>query len=126
MKILLIDERSDDLRRIREILIEGGGDACTIDTASELGAAFSQLRRRDYDVVLLDVSPPGGLPRLRALLRGAPAFPVVGMTRAKVSPLDTRWLEEGADDLVEKATVTGRSLIRILAHATARRAAAPR
>jgi len=121
MKILLVDGHSDDLRRVREQLIAAAGALVTIETVVELGAAFAQLRRRDYDVALLDVSPPGGVARLRAMLRGVPSLPVVAMTRPGDPPQDVRWIREGAEDVVEKLGSSPRALLGTLARAVERR-----
>ena len=54
-KILVVD----DEQPLRELVVVTLGDSCTCDEAADGDAALEQLRRRRYDMVVLDVMMPG-------------------------------------------------------------------
>lgn len=121
MKVLLIDENSDDLREVRETLIRASRGSCRVETSHDLASVFVMLRRRDIDVILMDLAPKGGMQRLRAVRLGVPTIPLVVMTGVESDPQDVEVLREGADDCVEKTEISGRSLLRTLAGVIERR-----
>ncbi len=138
MRILLVDESSDDLRTVRETLIRSGGASCRIETSPDLAGVFAILRRREFHVLLLDLSTDHGIARLRALRLGVPSLPIVGMWRDSSSGVapesetgsesggpELRFLEEGAEDVVAK-DATGAEVLRVLTRAIARRRAPER
>ena len=121
MKVLLVEENSDDLRHVREELVRCSRGSCKIETAHDLASVFVMLRRREIDVILMGMTPDKGLQRLRAVRLGVPTIPVVVMTEPVADPEDVVFIREGADDWIEKPDLTGRSLLRSLAGAIERR-----
>ncbi len=121
MRVLLVDDNSDDLRRVREALLQASRSRCQIATAADLAAVFALLHRCEYDIILIDLAPPSGLARLRALQRGIPSMPLVGMTHGGSERDEVQWLREGADDCIEKSEITGRLLLRLLGKTIERR-----
>lgn len=105
LKILLTDDHAIVRKGVKRLL----ADTIPTDDIDEAGDGLEMLamcRRKDYDVVLLDVSMPGlgGMEALRELKRLKPALPVLIFTMHPEEQLAVRMIRAGAAGYVEKTT----------------------
>ncbi len=88
-----------------------------------LADALLQLSRADFDVVLLDLGleDSQGIDTLVRLYAQVPAMPIVVLTGQNDAELDTRLLQEGAQDYLIKGQVDSPTLLRSLRYAIERK-----
>jgi DNA-binding response OmpR family regulator len=116
-KVLVVD----DEQPLRELVIVTLGDSYACDEAADGDAALEQLRRRQYDMVVLDVMMPGrsGIDVLREMRADEATrdVPVVVMSAWQSSQDIDSALEAGANGFlpkpfrVEELDATVRTLI---------------
>lgn len=116
-KILVVD----DEQPLRELVIVTLGDSYACDEAADGDAALEQLRKRQYDMVVLDVMMPGrsGIDVLREMRahEATRDVPVVVMSAWQSSQDIDSALEAGANGFlpkpfrVEELDATVRTLI---------------
>jgi diguanylate cyclase (GGDEF)-like protein len=118
IQVLLVEDNPGDVRLVREILKEGGGDEFELIHVSTVREAVEQLRAdtQGIDAVLLDLSLPdeSGLNTLRRVVEATSTAVVVVMTGGGDEELGLSALREGAQDYLVKGTVTGQILRRAL------------
>lgn len=124
IQVLLVEDNPGDVRLVREILKEGGGDEFELIHVSTVREAVEQLRAdtQGIDAVLLDLSLPdeSGLNTLRRIVEATSTAVVVVMTGGGDEELGLSALREGAQDYLVKGTVTGQMLRRALRFAIGR------
>lgn len=125
LRILLIDDEAD-IRRVYGDLLEAGGYA--VSRAANVREGFAAARKSVPDLVLSDVSMPGGdgfslLAKLRAE-KATARVPVVLMSGVRKGTADqAEGLDQGADDYLSKPVSP--VLIRAKVAAVLRRYGAP-
>ena len=112
MHILLVEDDLDVAESIRFVL-EAQGYRTT--SAFDLQPAWDQLRNITFDLVLLDISLPGGsgLDILRRLREEQPHIPVIIITAQATVETRVLGLDEGADDYIVKPFAPSELLARI-------------
>lgn len=100
MRLLIIEDEADLLRRLAKILRAEG---YAVDTAADGEEGLHKALENDYDAILLDAMLPviDGWDLL-ARLRKSKATPVLMLTARDASADRVRGLDSGADDYVVK------------------------
>ena len=100
MRLLIIEDEADLLRRLAKILRAEG---YAVDTATDGEAGLQKALEHDYDAILLDAMLPvlDGW-ELLARLRKTKATPVLMLTARDSTADRVRGLDSGADDYVVK------------------------
>jgi PAS domain S-box-containing protein len=123
LRILLLEDSSADRTRISRLLShESPGDE--VATAATLEAAFDEIQKQTFHVVLLDLILPDseGVETCRKLCEAFPLLPVVVLTG--VSDDDDQSVEalqHGAQDYLSKREMTGPLIARSLRYAVERK-----
>ncbi len=122
IRVLLIEDDSDDALMVRQMLNEAAGEAFDVARAGRLSEGLLRLRVERPDVVLLDLGLPdsSGMETLVAVCEAAPDMPVVVLTGAGDLTAGARAARHGAQDFLVKAQVTPEQLAHTLAYAVVR------
>jgi diguanylate cyclase (GGDEF)-like protein len=120
--VLLIEDDSDDAKRVQESLAASPRPPIRVDREERLDAGLRRLSERDYDAVLLalGLADDGGLD---AYLRVRDAFPdvaVVVLTRSGNEVLGSKAVDLGASDALAKDASLADGLPRRLRYAVER------
>ncbi|HVU05867.1 MAG TPA: response regulator [Polyangiaceae bacterium] len=123
-RILIVEDNPVDAARVEEKLLEPPAEY-DVSTAASVAEALARLESEGFDVVLLDLHLPDGeeLEALAAIRAAALGAPVLVLTGQDDEPLARRCIEAGAEDFVEKGTMTGLSMRRAVGYALARHGA---
>ena len=107
MKVLIADDHAVFRRGLRETLAEAFSRA-TFGEAGTAQETLEQVRRQDWDVVILDISMPGksGLDILDDLKRLRPTMPVLLLSMHPEQQFARRALKSGAAGYLTKDSVT--------------------
>lgn len=103
---------ADDHELIREGLkraLLDQGQARHVGEARDAGQALELVRKRAWDVVLLDICLPGrsGLEVLKEIKREKPRLPVILLSMYPEEQFGVRGMRAGADGYLNKATGVG-------------------
>ena len=100
MRLLVVEDEADMLRRLAKVL---RGEGYAVDTAADGGEGLEKALDHDYDAILLDAMLPvlDGW-ALLARLRKTKKTPVLMLTARDGSADRVRGLDGGADDYVVK------------------------
>jgi DNA-binding response OmpR family regulator len=112
IKILLIDNNPEDVSEIREKLAKSGTDQFECIHIDRLSEGLESLVNYVFDIILLDLSLPGGngFDTFIDIHNASPDIPIITMSRIKDDDLATRVLREGADDHLVKGSFAFRML----------------
>lgn len=126
LQILLVEDSSADRTRISRLLAHQSPPD-EVAMATTLLAAFDELNKRSFDVVLLDLILPDseGVETCRRLCEAFPMLPVVVLTG--VSDEDDQSVEalqHGAQDYLSKREMNGPLISRSLRYAVERKRSA--
>ena len=121
-RVLLVEDSPGDAHLVRSALGTGGVE---VVWAESLDAATTQASALRHDCALLDLGLPDadGFEALEAMLRAAPALPVVVLTGDSDPHRGVEAVQRGADDYVQKAELTSRMLRQTVEFAVERRRA---
>lgn len=121
MRLLLVEDDRTFQDWVR-LLLQDGPDACSVAAVGSISDALDELRRSEYDLVLLDLLLPDseGLEGLGRLAQSRPEQPIVVLTGAPEEQLALAAIDHGAHDYLEKDSLDRASLRRALRHAVAR------
>jgi PAS domain S-box-containing protein len=118
LRALVVEDNQGDAALLRAYL------AADVDLLHEdtLAGACTRLASETVDAVLLDLGLPDsqGLESVRAILRAAPAVPIVVLTGHDDDELGAQAMQVGAQDFQSKAGCDSRSLLRALRYAVER------
>ncbi|MUL38593.1 PAS domain S-box protein [Gloeocapsopsis dulcis] len=122
IKILLIEDNSGDARLVRKLLAEATISKCRLTHVERLSEALQHLKEDNFDVILLDLSLPGGheLDNVIQLHAIAPNVPLVVLTGFDDEALAIRSVREGAQDYLVKGYMDSNLLVRAIRHAIER------
>jgi two-component system, NarL family, invasion response regulator UvrY len=107
MKVLIADDHAVFRRGLRETLAEAFSRV-TFGEARTAQETLEQVRRQDWDVVILDISMPGrsGLDILDDLKRLRPRLPILFLSMHPEQQFARRALKSGAAGYLTKDSVT--------------------
>ena len=114
LEILVVDDHLVVREGLKRIL--GEEDCCVVAAeAASVGEALAWLRKRSFDLVLLDISLPGitGLDVLAALRDGGDDTPVIVLSARRDEFDKVAALRLGADDYVTKPFALAELLARM-------------
>ena len=119
MHVLLVEDNPDDAVLIEEMLSETVGE---IEHASTLSSALEILTRKDFSLVLLDLSLPdsSGPDSIMVLRKHAPSTAIVVLSGLSDESAAIRTMENGAQDYLIKGQVDPQTLSRSLRYAIQR------
>jgi two-component system, NarL family, invasion response regulator UvrY len=106
MRVLIADDYAVFLRRLKETLAEAFS-RITFGEAKTTHETLEQVRRQDWDLVILDISMPGksGLDILSDLKRLRPKLPVLFLSMYPEEQYARRALKAGASGYLTKDSV---------------------
>jgi two-component system KDP operon response regulator KdpE len=114
LRVLAIDDEPAIRRFLRTSLRTEGYDIIEAETAE---AGLAEIRRREPDLVMLDLGLPGmdGIEMIRRLREGGSAVPIIVLTSRTDEAGKVEALDLGADDYVTKPFGMDELLARIRA-----------
>lgn len=104
LSILVVEDNRADLLLISEYLFEQPAFSYHLESTGTLRSAMDLLARRDFDVVLLDLSLPdsSGLDTVRRMVTGFPDIAVIVLTGLHDEKTALQSVRFGAQDYLEK------------------------
>jgi len=122
IEALLISENAETVKRIRQLLAAEPEAKIAVGTTARFTGALERISAGGVDLVLLDfdLSEGTGLGVLHQLRERAPGTPVVVVVRVDDTELAIELLRHGAQDVLAKGTLEGKSLVRALRFAKER------
>ncbi|HXA13654.1 MAG TPA: histidine kinase dimerization/phosphoacceptor domain -containing protein [Opitutaceae bacterium] len=122
LRILLVEDETNDELLLRETLNASEGLNCTLVVATRLGEACAELAAKEFDIILSDLSLPDGrgLDTVKALRAAAPASPIVVLTGVQDEALAIAAIQAGAQDYLVKDKTGVEILVRTLRYALER------
>jgi len=114
MKILLVEDNSELLLQLQELLSQ---QRYLVDTAATGNRALDKIFDESYDLILLDIMLPGvdGLTILKELRQARIATPVLLLTAMNSVADRVKGLDYGADDYLDKPFSIAELMARIRA-----------
>jgi two-component system invasion response regulator UvrY len=103
IRVLIVDDHAILRRGLRELLSDEFPGS-TFGEASHAGPALEQLRKKEWDVVLLDLSLPGksGVDLLKEFKAARPRLPVLVLSAHPEDQFAVRVLKAGAEGYMTK------------------------
>ena len=101
LKILIADDVEIVRRGIKEILNEGYPTAF-IDEASDYSALISKATNEEWDLIITDITMPGGTETIRTLVKKFPASPILVMSVNSEEEYVVSVLNAGASGFLNK------------------------
>jgi two-component system, cell cycle sensor histidine kinase and response regulator CckA len=126
INILLIEDNLAEARLFKELLQDAWAENFSLSHFQRLSTAKVEINRRQFDVVLLDLTLPDsdGLASLDALIHHAPSLPIVVLTNTNDAKLALDAVRHGAQDYLIKRQLTLDLLVRSIRYAIERKQAA--
>jgi len=122
IKLLMVEDSPEDTAAIRAMLASSEVADFEVTDAVRVEDALRMLHRKNFNVVLLDLTLPEGR-GLAALSRAkvaAASVPIVVMTRQEDQKLALQALHQGAQDYLVKDKFDSHLLVRTMVHAVER------
>jgi len=122
IEILLVEDDPSDADVVRMALSDADSTAYEITHVARLDDARKKLDGHNYDMMLLDLSLPGGrgLETLRLARAAAPAMPILVMVDLDDEALVLKAVQSGAQDYLIKGSFDPKGLTRTVRHAIER------
>lgn len=123
MKILLIEDNPGDVRLVEFMLADSKLGNFTIENAKSVAEATECISKKEFDVILLDLTLPDGkgLSTLNTVQAVATRIPVVVLSGINDEELSLLAVKHGAQDYLVKGKGDGDSLVRSLRYAIERK-----
>jgi putative two-component system response regulator len=104
ISILLVEDNPEDVRLIKELLLESGLTIGSLVHSERLEGALEELNKADYSLVLLDLSLPDsqGLTTISKVLTDFPDIPIVVLTGNIDESQAAEAVQTGAQDYIRK------------------------
>ncbi len=105
--ILLVEDNLAEAELLQELLLTLDTTICQLCHRSRLSEGLEALQKRQFDIVLLDLSLPDsrGLNSLSAVIAIAPDTPVVVLTNTNDSETALEAVHQGAQDYLVKKNI---------------------
>ena len=126
LRLLIVDDDAMDVSLLRDQLgTVRRSPAFRAESGGRLGEALQRLKKKDVDVVLLDLGLPdsNGVQGVQRLCAEAPEVPVVVLTGLQDEDTGLRAVQQGAQDYLVKGRVDGHLIDRSLRFALERKRA---
>lgn len=122
LKILLIEDNPGDARLIEEFLSEAEASGLELEWVERLSEGIDRLRKRDIEIVLLDLSLPDstGFDTFEKLHEKAPGVAIIVFTGLDDKEMGVRAVQAGAQDYLVKGNVDSHLLVRSIQYAIER------
>jgi two-component sensor histidine kinase len=122
LRILLIEDDSNDELLLREMLNSSEDLSCTLTVARRLSEARTELAEKNFDIVLSDLFLPDGrgLDAVKVLRNSAPAVPIIVLTGLQDEAVAVAAIQAGAQDYLVKDATGTKMLMRTLRYALER------
>src|ERR1041385_4582921 len=122
LRVLLIEHDAGFTRTVGEFLSQSRDLAADLSIVPDLHSGFSNLRKNDYDVVMLDVAVPdgAGLANISLLKAEAPKLPIIAAGDADDETIAVEAVQAGAQDYLVKSRLTPGWLERSIRYAIER------
>lgn len=123
LQILLIEDDPDHALLIQRHLGKVQDRPVQLERADRLANGLSRLSQGHVDAVLLDLALPDSpiTDTLAALIAHAPTVPVIVLTSLDDLETATQAVQQGAQDYLVKAQITGDVLVRAIRYAIERK-----
>ena len=120
--ILLVEDTPTEARHIKRILRTQNDYQFNVVHCERLAAAFAELERTQFDLVLLDLHLPDSneLSGVQEIVTRWPSVPLIVLTNYDSESTGAAALREGAQDYLIKRHVDVRSLVRAIRYAVER------
>ncbi|MGE5410860.1 MAG: response regulator [Clostridiales bacterium] len=125
IKVLMIEDSLGDGQYISTIMKEEDWIEIHVEQAFRLSSGIDKLKKGQYDVILLDLTLPDsfGIETVKKLLAEVSDVPVVIMTGLEDEELGMKAVQLGAQDFLVKLQIDGKTLVRSMVYAMARKQA---
>ncbi len=122
IKVLLIEDNSEEALLIQEMLTQVTDAPFYVECVDRLSTALARLAEGNIDVILLDLALPDGqgLDTFARVHAQAPRVPVVVLTGLGDETLAVKTLQKGAQDYLVKAQADSNLLVRAIRYAVER------
>lgn len=122
IKVLLIEDNSDDVQLILRKLNKSINARFKVSTASSLQQGLEYLARNAPDLILSDLGLPDshGLDTVTKLMCGAPQIPLVVLSGFNDEAIAIKAVKAGAQDYLVKGQLEGYQIERSLSYAIER------
>ena len=122
IRTLLVEDNPGDARLVKEALMDAQDAQFELTHFDRLRPALEELKKRDFDIILLDLSLPDetGLKTLYRTHLEVPNIPIVVLTGLADHELALKALQEGAQDYLVKGQVESDLLSRSIRYAIER------
>ena len=112
IKILLIEDNPGDVYLIEEYLEEFANFSYELIIVETLREAFCILKKKHFDVILLDLELPDsyGISTFLSIHNTNPLIPIIILTGLNDGTIGTYAVEKGAHDFLVKGQAEGRLL----------------
>ena len=125
IKVLLIEDNSDDVRLIQRLLAQVNMDGFRLTHANGVDKAARELEKGAFDVVLTDIamSDSDALETIRRIQSVRKDIPIVVLSSLDDESTAIEIMQEGAQDYLIKGQGDGHLIARALRHAIERKRA---
>ena len=123
IKVLLIEDNSDDVRLIQKLLAQVNMDGFRLTHVSGVDKAVFELKKGGYDVVLTDIAmtDSDALQTIRRIQSVRKEIPIVVLSTHDDESTAIEIMQEGAQDYLIKGQGDGHLIARALRHAIERK-----
>ena len=123
INILLVEDNLADAELIEEILADANFLKYVVAAVERLSEALKLLKKKQFDVILLDLSLPDshGLNTLERVVLAAPDLPVLVLTGLTDRELAVKAVRQGAQDYLVKGKFDCDLLLRAISYARERK-----
>ena len=114
IKILVIEDNPGDARLINIYLKEFYTDKFTFSSVDNLSKGLELLSKESFDIIILDLTLPdsSGLETFKKTYQHSPETPIIVLTGLEDESLGINAMKLGAQDFLEKGTISGKELGR--------------
>ena len=121
-KILLVEDRADDVAIVKQLFTDAGWGDLDITHVSMLGEALQAVEAGSFDAILLDLGVPDahGLATVSQMKDAARSTPIVILSRSEDEDLALQALQVGAQEYLMIGRPAGNELTRSIMYAIER------